>query len=43
MSEPRLEDDAAMGKDEFCGSCECLVSECACDQPDTMEEARFEK
>jgi hypothetical protein len=44
MSEPRLEDDTALGRDdEFCEDCECLMNECACGQADTMEEARFEK
>jgi len=36
VSEPRLDDDIAMGRDEVC-------DECACGEPDTMEEAAFEK
>jgi hypothetical protein len=42
MSEPRLDDDIALGLDEFCDDCECLMNECTCGQADTMEEARFE-
>lgn len=41
MSEPRLEDDVALGLDETCDACGCLMSECTCGQADTMEEARF--
>jgi hypothetical protein len=33
MSEPRLDDDVALGLDE----------ELECDEPDTIEEAHFEK
>jgi hypothetical protein len=43
MSEPRLEDDVAMGYGEECESCAGVGKECICGEADTMEEARFEK
>lgn len=36
MSEPRLEDDIALGIGEVCGSCQ--ESECVCSDFDTLEE-----
>lgn len=36
MSEPRLEDDVALGRDGVCGSCEQV--ECVCSDFDTLEE-----
>jgi hypothetical protein len=36
MSEPRLEDDIALGKDAECEDCGCLMSEDNCGQPDRM-------
>jgi hypothetical protein len=43
MSEPILEDDVARGYGEVCENCEEMESFCVCGEPDTMEEARFEK
>jgi hypothetical protein len=34
MSEPRLEDDFALGKDEECEDCNYFVWECVCSEPD---------
>ena len=41
MSEPRLDDDIALGYDNECE--DCGESECSCGEADTMEEARFER
>lgn len=41
MSEPRLEDDIALGRGEVCQACE--EYECVCGEADTLEEASFEK
>ena len=43
MSEPRVDDDIAMGYGEICKSCDEMETFCVCGGPDTMEEARFEK
>jgi hypothetical protein len=34
--EPPLDDDIALGKDEFCEDCGFLMSEDICDEPDRM-------
>jgi hypothetical protein len=36
MSEPRLEDDVALGRNEVCSSCDEV--ECVCSSYDTLEE-----
>ena len=36
MSEPRLEDDVALGRNEVCGACDEV--ECVCSDFDTLEE-----
>jgi hypothetical protein len=43
VSEPRLEDDHARGYGDVCGICDEMAHFCVCGQPDTMEEAAFEK
>ena len=40
MSEPRLEDDVALGLDETCESCQ--EPECVCSDFDTLEEKHGE-
>ena len=36
MSEPRLEDDFALGKEDECDDCGNFVYECSCGEPDRM-------
>ena len=47
MSEPRLDDDIAMGKDEVCEECDNGTDQpcddCVTYEADTLEEAHFEK
>jgi hypothetical protein len=43
MSEPRVDDDIALGLDEVCDECDCLVNECVCTQYDTLEEMDGDK
>jgi hypothetical protein len=40
MTEPRLEDDAALGKNQDCDECEQSDDDCACSESiyDTLEE-----
>jgi len=40
MSEPRLEDDIALGKNQDCDDCEQSEDECTCSESayDTLEE-----
>ena len=40
MSEPRLEDDVAIGKNQGCDECEQSDDDCACSESayDTLEE-----
>jgi len=40
MSEPRLEDDVALGINQDCDDCKELEDSCTCgsDGPDTLEE-----
>lgn len=34
MSEPRVDDDIALDKDEECEDCGCFIWECVCNEPD---------
>lgn len=43
VSEPILEDDVARGYGDVCEICDEMAHFCVCGQPDTMEEAAFEK
>jgi hypothetical protein len=43
MSEPRLDDDIAMGYGEVCEGCDEMQKHCVCQQHDTLEEAAGEK
>ena len=43
MSEPILEDDHARGYGDVCENCDEMAHFCVCGEPDTMEEAAFEK
>lgn len=36
MSEPQLDDDIALGKDEECEDCAEPCDDCACGEPDVM-------
>lgn len=36
MSEPRLDDDIALGLDEDCEDCDLPCEDCACGEPDVM-------
>jgi hypothetical protein len=34
MSEPRVDDDTALGKHDECEKCGCFIWECVCNEPD---------
>ena len=36
MSEPELDDDVALGKDDECADCNEHMSQCTCTEPDRM-------
>jgi hypothetical protein len=36
MSEPELDDDIALGKDDECADCNEHMSQCTCTEPDRM-------
>jgi hypothetical protein len=36
MSEPQLDDDIALGKDDECADCNEHMSQCTCTEPDRM-------
>ena len=36
MSEPELDDDYALGKDDTCADCDEHMSQCICTEPDRM-------
>ena len=38
MSEPRLDDDIALGLDEICEGCDERAGRCSCSSFDTLEE-----
>jgi hypothetical protein len=43
MSEPRVDDDIALGRDEVCEGCDELARHCTCTQYDTLEEMDGDK
>jgi DTW domain-containing protein YfiP len=43
MSEPRVDDDVALGLDEVCEGCDVLVRYCLCSSYDTLEEMDGDK
>lgn len=42
MSEPRLEDDGAIGKLDECEDCGCFIWECVCNEPDVTYDKYYE-
>lgn len=38
MSEPRVDDDIALGRDEVCEGCDELARYCACTEHDRLED-----
>ena len=36
MTEPQLDDDIALGKDDECADCNEHMSQCTCTEPDRM-------
>ena len=38
MSEPRVDDDIALGRDETCEGCDERADRCSCSSFDTLEE-----
>lgn len=42
MTEPREEDDIAIGKDDECDECGCFIFECVCSEPDVMYADHYE-
>jgi DTW domain-containing protein YfiP len=38
MSEPRVDDDAALGRDEVCEGCDVLARYCICADYDRLED-----
>jgi hypothetical protein len=41
MSEPRVDDDAALGKHDECDKCDCFIWECICSEPDVTYDEYY--